>query len=251
MKPAITYEGVCKSLASSNYKSFPDEYRKVKLIGILFARPDAKLSKEEFIPQFSYFNQASGKDIDFFCAGYTDGWTTQAADGLEYTSTGIKANEREWAFSNDSFISFSKEISSRSRWKYSGECDLILLNTFYDSDKQSVELDFSMAIVCQLDQMKKDEAIPSLAEFFQKIFNHVNKDPDQSDPCVELSNSLGSEKGGPALIRFILSFLPKDLGKDFARLAWFTTKDISKVSVQGGNEKWSFQRFFKRFSLCR
>lgn len=224
MNPAITYEGVCNSLASS-YESFT--YKKVKLIGILSARPDAKLSKEEFIPQFSFFNQASGEDIDFFCVGYTDGWDGKADDGLDYISTGIKAKNCEWAFSHDSFISFSNEISSRCRWQYSGECDLILLNTFYNSDKQSVELDFSRAILCQLDQMKKIEAIPGLANFFQEIFYYA-KYPDQSDPCGGLSDSLVVEKGGPALIRFILSFLPKGLGNDFARLAWFTTKDISK-----------------------
>lgn len=226
MNPAVTYEGVCESLVSS-YKYFSGTSEKVRLIGILFAPPDAKLSKEEFIPRFSYFNQEAGENIDFFCAGYTDGGTGEAADGLEYISTGIKAKNCEWAFSNDSFIRFSEEISSRSRWKYSGECDLILLNAFYNSDKQSVELDFSRAIVCQLDQMKKDEAIFSLASFFQKIF-HYAKYPDQSDPSRSLSNLLGGEKGGAALMRFILSFLPKDLGKDFARLAWFTTKDISK-----------------------
>lgn len=232
---AITYEDVCRSIASSYgkyawedrdyvFNVSQEAYKKVKLIGILFAPPHAMLAKAEIIPGLDYFNRRSGNNIDFFCAGYAVGW-----EHADYVSIGKKVDNHEWVYSNETFDKFRKEIVSRSRWKYSGESDLILINSFYDSAKRSVDLDFSKAIVCRLDEMKKTEAVTSVASFFEDIFNYAEQ-ADPYDPCWGFGNTQGLKGGGAALIRLLLSLLPKDLGKDFSRLAHFATQDISVIA---------------------
>jgi hypothetical protein len=42
----------------------------VRMVGILFARPDSPLAKSEIVPSMPFFHQLSDSHIDFFCAGY-------------------------------------------------------------------------------------------------------------------------------------------------------------------------------------
>ena len=79
MKPATTYEDVCAYMARMYYGDSgqeipPGPNKKVRMVGLLFARSDVPLAEVEVVPNLDYFHYRSGKHIDFFCAGY-DGYT--------------------------------------------------------------------------------------------------------------------------------------------------------------------------------
>ena len=79
MKPASTYKDVCAYIARMYYgdsgqKIPPAPSKKVRMVGLLFARPNHQFAKEEVVPNLDNFHYRSGKHIDFFCAGY-DGYT--------------------------------------------------------------------------------------------------------------------------------------------------------------------------------
>jgi hypothetical protein len=227
MVPAVNYEDVCRQVASSSYRDdrgneSPELTTKVTMVGLLFARPDAPLAKAEIIPGLKYFHHRSGEHINFYCAGFAEGWP-----GDHHGFTYVDADIRDWVFSDGKFNEFRQEIESMSRWKYSGETDLILTNAYYDRSRKSAYLDFRSAIVCHLEEMKNDGAINSSSSFFEDIFRYAEK-ADGNDPTWEFSDSRGLAVAGSALKRFILYLLPKDLGKEFKRLEHFAIEDISR-----------------------
>jgi hypothetical protein len=44
--------------------------KRVRMVGLLFARSDSPLAKKEIIPSLEYFHDRSGEHIDFYCPGY-------------------------------------------------------------------------------------------------------------------------------------------------------------------------------------
>ncbi len=104
------------------------------------------------IPTYSYEFEGAGPDPIEIPEEYTTNWCSN------------------WVFSDKLFNNFQNEICSRTRWKPSGESDLILANAKYDPDRQKAHIDFSSAIMCPLDRMKRDGAIVSVENFFEKIF---------------------------------------------------------------------------------
>ncbi len=112
------------------------------------------------------------------------------------------------------------------RWRYSGDCDLLLINGYYDASVRRGRLDFTSAIVCHLDAMKEKQAISSVSCFFESIFQYAER-ADGDDPAWGFSDNQGTQRAGSALRRLVLSLLPKELGKDAERVAYFAVTDIS------------------------
>jgi hypothetical protein len=196
------------------------------MVGILFAPPGAALANAEVLPRLDYFHQRAGKHIDFFCAGYTQGWEGgQDPYGCrDYKKAGLEG----WVFSNERFVNLCKELSELSRWKYSGETDLILLNAEYDPPGRSSRLDFSSTILCRLDTMKRDKAIGSVAEFFERIFQYTESaDPD--DPTWGFSDKEGVKQVGSAVERFVLGLLPGKVSESYKRTKHFAVVDVSRA----------------------
>jgi hypothetical protein len=191
------------------------------MVGLLFVPDQARLAKDEIVPSLDYFHCRSGDHIDIFCAGYS-----------RYCFTPDERKVTEdvppWMFSTEAFNRFRHEIEHRSRWRYSGEADLLLMNGRRENDESAI-LDFKSAIVCDLDRMIRDQAIHSVRRFFEDVFRFVEsvKTPD---PTWGFSDEMGVRIGGSALKRVILSLLPKDLGADYRRAEHFAIRDVSNAS---------------------
>jgi len=226
MKPATTYEDVCAYMARMYYGDSgqeipPGPNKKVRMVGLLFARPDVPLAEVEVVPNLDYFHYRSGKHIDFFCAGY-DGYTGR--DETEGYRKINKEPELKWGFSERMFIRFMEDIEARSPWKYSGDCDLILANAHYDATKREVRIDLKHHVQYKLKQMKDIGAINSVTSFFEDVVRYAEH-ADGEDPTWGFSDAQGAKLAGSALRRFILALLPKDLGKDAERAAHFAVID--------------------------
>ncbi|MBN1787563.1 MAG: hypothetical protein JW806_04130 [Sedimentisphaerales bacterium] len=193
----------------------------VRLIGLLFARPQTHLCNSEILPNLEYFHHRSAEHINFFCAGYSRNPDEEFND-WEPLTTSI---EGIWYYSPTSFNRFREDVASQTKWQYSGEVDLILLNAERDKKDNFCSLKFESSIVCQLDQMIHDQAISSVSSFIEKIVSFT-ENFDGTDPAWGFSDSMGAETAGSALKRVILSLLPKDLGKEAAKAYHFAVRDI-------------------------
>ena len=144
--------------------------RKLWLVGILLCRPALKLAQEEIIPSLSYFHRESGKNIDFFFAGFDDN-PAKNAEGVS-VKTGITSRP-EWHFDVDEFTRFAGDIHDKTnkRYRYTGGCDLILVNCLY-SKSGEVWLDFDNSALAPLEVLRNQGRLPDTSHFFKSIFDY-------------------------------------------------------------------------------
>jgi len=225
MIAAPTYEFICRELKN---RILEQGQNHIFMVGLLFARPLSLLGKEEIVPNIDYFNERSGKHIDFFCAGYGAGeGVGSRAKRLDkmFENIPFKAN---WAFDEKLYVRFQKQVKKESNYIQSGGTDLILLNAKYDSEKDGAYLDYDgSAVLCYLDRMKHDGAIISVEMFFEEIVQYAES-ASGDDPTWGFSDERGIEIAGSALKRLVLSLLPRNLGEDVRRAAHFAVVDIGR-----------------------
>ena len=162
MRSINFYSSFMAALPDIFYPRYRSTGYTVRMAGVLFTRPNSQLGKLEILPNRDYWHIRSGENIDFFWPGYTT----------------------RWEFDPKLFNEFVREFEAKTRWKYSGGSDLILLNVHFDPNSISEDkpcgrcrLDFNSAVLCQLDRMIRDEAILSVETFFQDIFKFAEQQP--------------------------------------------------------------------------
>lgn len=223
MVPAWSYESVQKSLDDAfRYRYKSREGSGARMVGLLFARPDSKLGSTEVVPGLDYFHHRSGSNIDFFCAGYRRYGKEKQPDERQVTH-----EEPPWYFSLLAFEGLRQDVERRTRWKYSGEADLILLNATFDKGRGKADLHWPTAIACDLDMMVRDGAIKSVSRYFELIFR-FSEGFDGDDPVWSFSDDQGVRTAGSVLKRVVLSLLPKKLGDEYRRAEHFAVRDLSQ-----------------------
>lgn len=220
MQPAWSYEGIANSLSDAFNGRYPRE--PARLVGLLFAPPSSHIGGTEIVRSLEYFHHRSGNRIDFFCGGYRRfGEEQNIVIEKEVTS-----DINPWYYNVLEFERLRQETQQRSTWVYSGEADLILLNARKGGPGQDATLDWSSAVCCDLEMMKKDKAIESVRRFFEDIFRFADA-PAGEDPAWAFSDMMGASKARSGLLRFILSILPKQLRELYLEAQHLAVRDIS------------------------
>jgi hypothetical protein len=228
MVPAYSYSTVCNELTSAFKSRYPQgSERKVRMTGLLFAKPTSPLAAAEVIPNLDYYHHRSGDNIDFFCAGYGMYWENWKDEIPDQKIVGRGQNREDWLFSNAKFNDFRKEIESMTKWEYSGGVDLILTNARYDAIKDKAHLDFATAMAMNLDKAKSDDAIVSAETFFEQIFRYADSQSGD-DPTWGFSDRAGLKVAGSAFKSLILSFIPESIRVDVGKAFHFYVKDINQ-----------------------
>ncbi|MGR3218373.1 MAG: hypothetical protein ACUZ8H_00965 [Candidatus Anammoxibacter sp.] len=101
-----------------------------------------------------------------------------------------------------------------------------IANAKYSAKDNSASIDFKSTIVCQLNEMLRIGIIISVETFFEKIFQYCEENQG-TDPAWGFSDKIGKKEVSNAFIRFILSLLPKNLGKEAEKLSHFAIRDVS------------------------
>ena len=216
-----SHSEVCRTLALDFRTRHPGEVNPtVRMVGLLFAQSRVRFAREEIVPSLDYFHHRSGDKIDFFCAGYGRYWYPPTEDQQKVTG-----DDPPWLFSLSLFGKFCDEIEQLSTWQYSGEADLLLMNAHIDPEQDAARLDFNSAVVCDLEQMKRDGAITSVPRFFEQIFRYAQQAP-ADDPTWGFSDKMGLHVAGGAIKRVVLSLLPRKLDEDYRRAEHFAVRDV-------------------------
>lgn len=192
--------------------------KKSRLIGIVFCRPDLPIMKNDIIPSLPYFHFRSGGNTAFYFGGFesdsewTYGMEEREAPGMdEKTFTSITGPEgKHWYFIPREFNLFRHELERQTKWKYSGGCDMILLNSCYDSNTGTplkCRLDFSTSIMLRLDRLNEIPSMPSVTELFERIFQYAEKQ-DADNPTWGFSDFAGLNVAKSGFWQMILSLLP-------------------------------------------
>lgn len=194
-----------------------------KLVGLLFCMPMSKPGKEEILPNLGYFHHRSASFVDFFCIGY-DTFSGHDAGETTYQPVAV-VDDVQWRFSPAEFNSSRGMIEAHTKWRYSGETDL-LLAVARKTPGGSARIDYSTVIACNLEEMVKDNAISTVRAFFEKIFR-FGEQCDGDDPVGKMSDMFGIAGGANLLKEGVLTLVPETVRKQYKATKHFAVKDVS------------------------
>ena len=194
-----------------------------KMLAILFIRPENELAKSVVLPNLSFFNSYSGTDIDFFCPGYKIGLEDSEIRQLEGVP---KIDNMAWGYSDKIFVDFIVAFQKMTRWKYSGQSDLLLSNYTVLSDK--VIINYNGVINFNLENAIACGAIDSVEKFLTKVTNFA-KDEFKNDPTLKFWTSINFELGKKSLLQIVLSFIPENFRNEPQKYSMFIHEDLTPL----------------------
>jgi len=191
------------------------------IVGILFAQPTHKIVKDEILDNLEYFHERSGTAIHFFLAGYGAYWQPGYAPDMKKV---VSAGDTDWYYSNKLFIDLVKSLEKETKWRYSGECDLILVNINGNGDNK--EFDFNSCILLSVELLVKKGIINSVRNLFEDIFRAAEDGPT----IKRLGDALAQKNGVKHLQEFIATIIPqtKSCINAYNELKEFAVKKVNK-----------------------
>lgn len=215
MIPAPSLSGISEDL-----RYYFEKGNAVRLVGILFARPEVQLVKDEILPSIEYFHHRSGESSNFYFAGYQ-----RALDGRDNGAYEVVTSEtHRWVFSPQSFNRLRADLEGKTKWHYSGATDLILLNAVRD-DADRRHMSFTSAIVISLESLKHDGNIPHIGALFEQVFRYA-EEHGGDDPTWGVSDALGAKTAGNGLKGLLLQALPEGVRGSIREAFHYSVKDI-------------------------
>ena len=195
-----------------------------RLAGLLFARPESRLAKDEVLPHLNYFSRVTADKFNFYCVGY------HIAKPGETVI--VQVDGRDWAFSVDEFVKARNSLMESTKWKYSGGVDLVLCNESEQpaasaTGNRMTRFDFGTTMALRIQTLLKEDAITSFESFFEDIVDFAETNW-RVDPAWDLSDRHGIKLFKEALKEGILSLLPEPIRKPARKAFLFTAKDLTK-----------------------
>ena len=219
------------AMAAAITKSFQtnnEPIRRVRMIGIVFSNPGSTFAKSEIIPQIPDWHVRSGKSIDLYFAGYSRIRPLESKSEFGVQEVPIPGTNSNWFYSPEHFDKFRREIQAKAAWSWSGARDLLLANARFDVDRVIAVPDFTSTMTCQLNAMKKDEAIESVEKFVESIFKFAESDATYvADPTSAFSDAQGFKIARSAAKRWIISLLPTKLGATYRKAEHFVVRNLA------------------------
>lgn len=187
----------------------------VRPVGLIFGRPACKVFKDELLPDRKYYHLRSGENVELFYMGYAD-------PDAEYVTVG---DFDENDFSDESFTSAVSDFEKRTTWKYSGQSDIILLNSFF-SPAQKVHLDFSNVFAVQLEDAIESKLIRSGRGFVEEIMRQ-SRDSDSEDVVAKVSDVVFLKNARQSFLSWVMG-LVKLKAEDLGNAYRSCVRDISR-----------------------
>lgn len=190
-------------------------------IGLFFIRGDrggkAKDLAEQVVASYDYWNTDSGKYLDMVFPGWgKDG------DVID--------------FNLEAFMHCKSEVEGMSKWRYSGETDILLLNydytiTHWNSPQSFVgkgRFAFDEAIILPLEVMVRDGRVGSLDGFMQELINSAKKHEHRSEKSIlwEIRDKVALDRSRTALWEAVKKYFLKDFSKIYDELRPFVVCDL-------------------------
>jgi hypothetical protein len=180
-----------------------------RLLALMFAPDGAPLAREQVIPRLGQFHWRSRLAMDLFCAGY--GRRGGAADIDDTFRTVLEHGpDGEWLFSDRGFDDVRRYVEGESGWRYSGEVDLLLVNSKLDADGWDVVVDFRSGAEIRLANAIADQAIASVAGLLERLFEYAEQNPDTVSATTFAAKQAGKTIVG-SLVDVVLGALPVDV----------------------------------------
>lgn len=209
MLEALTYQEMLDDIVKNSERYGIEQ----DVIGVLITRPSLETG-QNILKNLEYYHFRTGKTINFYLPGYGAYWYDAYPDGQVVA----KIDGAQWYFSNEMFVRFIEELERYSKWKYSGESELLLIP--YSKRRISYE----EVMIFHLDRMLRDNVIFSIHEFFEQLFR-LCKDKETMN---EIQNSFRLDKARQIVSNHVFKKVSGELGEIFVKGRHFCVKNLEK-----------------------
>jgi len=193
------------------------------------AEPGASLAKQ-VVNSFGYWNFQSAEYLDLvFFGWYKEGETVGFQQIKKTASAGTPTNE------SGIFIDCCREIERMSKWRYSGETDVLLVDFEMPrsqllASKPSGTLSFKRSIYLPVEKMIAERGTRSLDGLVQELVNAASKvyeaNPQQGT-VFDMSDGIGWTRGRKAVWDVLKRKLLKDWATVYDELRPFAVCNLS------------------------
>lgn len=185
-------------------RAFVSRYKRkdVVLTGILLARPEDKVTKEQILPNLRYWHNRSDNYTDFFCAGYVPVEFVSKAEPI-----GIEIGGLNWGFDEKAFVELVAGIEDDTGWHYTGGPCLLLLNAYFDGS--TARFDLFRSIRVDMLEALENKTIQNATQLAEVVFHFAKEmNDDTTDPVWEVSDKFGRRVLKRGVIEALLAALP-------------------------------------------
>ena len=193
--------------------------KKHSMVAILFCNPNTSFCKNEILSSLSYFHHRSKEAINLFCCGYGAYWPEEKYPDLVPI---VKIDGEQWYYSDNAFVRALEDFESRTKWMYSGENELLLLDVSPSNDPK--DLNINNAIVCNLEQMKRDNAFTSVRSLFEDLIRYCAS--TEFADAFTFSDRQGLDIAKNMLKDSVLGLLPESLRESYSKAESYAIKKI-------------------------
>jgi hypothetical protein len=205
--PAPDIASVREGLSEAFRYRYDDAAGRIRLVGLLFAPATAPLTRDDLLPRLDEYHTRSADNMDLFWAGYGRYWGPLSPEDTK----SVTGHDPPWLYSQSLFESFRQQMEAETKWRYSGEVDLLLMNTRYDEERRAAQLQLTDVVALDLARAKADGAISSVAVLLQGLFRYAESQ-DGRDPAWGYAGRQVGRNVTEGLTHAVLSALPADLG---------------------------------------
>lgn len=169
-----TYEEIEKSEKNINEKH---------IIVLLFVRPSLANS-DEVIDEFNYIHYNSREYCSIYAVGYSnDNYQTCYDDFISVRGTA----GTNWYYSDQAFIDFKNKLEKRLNWRYSGDIELIVLQS--NPNGRNI-LNFENYLSIDVNYGIKNGYIESFPRFMESLVRSSKKEVE----IIQLTNEMQKSK---------------------------------------------------------
>lgn len=138
------------------------------IIVLLFVRPSLAGAKE-VIEEFNYIHYNASEYCSIYAVGYSNDSNVNQSGGF----TKVKGvYGQDWYYSDEAFVDFKNKLEKRLNWKYSGDIELIILQSNPEGSKI---LNFQNYLVIDVNYGIKNEYIESFPRFMESLVRSSKK----------------------------------------------------------------------------
>lgn len=139
------------------------------IIVLLFVRPSLN-GANNIINEFNYLHYNSSKYCSIYAVGYSNSANTAKYHDF-IKVRGIK--NKDWYYSDQAFVAFKNKLEQRLNWHYSGDIELIVLQSNPDSENI---LNFQHYLAIDINYGIRNEYIDSFPRFMESLIRSSRKE---------------------------------------------------------------------------
>lgn len=144
------------------------------IVVLLFVRPSLP-GADKIIEEFSYLHQNSRKYCSIYAVGFSNSADFNAFD--DFRAAG-KFNRSDLHFSDRAFVAFKDKLETRLNWRYSGDIELIILQS--NPGSRNI-LNFENYLAIDVNYGIKNDYIESFPRFMESLVREARKEVETAE----------------------------------------------------------------------